>query len=133
MGYAAPALEDRFGAMASAIILGLVWGALHVVPDLQGGRSLEWIIWQRAVYDVALRILIVWLYNNTGRSVLAAIACHDTDNVSVNLFPINGSHYDAAVTGTITAIVAIIVTARWGPRTLAARGPRLCRLLSSDS
>ena len=89
------------------------------MPDLQNHHGLGWIAWQRGVYDVALRVLIVWLYNNTGGSVLAAILFHATDNVSVSLFPNAGSHYDPAVTGTITAITAAIVVLLWGRKTLA--------------
>ena len=35
------------------------------------------------------------------------------------LFPNYGSHWDPAVAGVITAIVAVIVAFLWGSRTLA--------------
>lgn len=119
MGYAVDPVQDRWSALTTGIILGLVWGLFHVVPDIQANHDLTWIAWQRGVYDVGLRILIVWLYNNTGKSVFAAIVVHDLDNVSASLFPNDGSHYDPAVTGTITAITAAIVTFLWGSKTLA--------------
>jgi hypothetical protein len=68
---------------------------------------------------VASRVLIVWIYNNTGKSVFAAILYHDINNVSSFLFPNYGSHYDPRITGLITALAAAIVTVVWGPRTLA--------------
>jgi CAAX protease family protein len=55
---------------------------VHVAPDLQGHHTWAWIAGQRR-FSVVLRVLIVWLYNNTGRSVFAAILFHDMDNVSV--------------------------------------------------
>ena len=119
MGYAVDPMQDRWSALTTGIILGSVWGILHVVPDLQANHSLAWIVWQHGVYAVALRILIVWLYNNTAKSVFAAILVHDTDNVSWSLFPNYGSHYDPAITGAITAIAAVIVTFMWGSKTLA--------------
>jgi membrane protease YdiL (CAAX protease family) len=119
MGYAVDPLQDRWSALTTGIILGLVWGLFHVVPDIQSHHGLAWIAWQRGVYDVVLRILIVWLYNNTGKSVFAAILVHDLDNVSASLFPNDGSHYDPAVTGAITAITAAIVAFLWGSKTLA--------------
>jgi hypothetical protein len=68
-----------------------------------------------------LRVLIVWLYNNAAKGVIAAIVAHAMDNVSVfALFPNNGDgHYIPAITAAITAIAAIIVTFLWRPRTLA--------------
>ena len=119
MGYAVDPLQERQSALTTSIVLGLVWGIFHVVPDVQAHHGLAWIAWQHGVYAVALRIVIVWLYNNTGKSVFAAILVHDTDNVSWSLFPNYGSHYDPAVTGAITAIVAVIVTFLWGSKTLA--------------
>ena len=119
MGYAVDPMQERWSALTTGIILGSVWGMFHVVPDIQANHGLWWIAWQHGVYAVALRILIVWLYNNTGKSVFAAILVHDTDNVSWSLFPNYGSHYDPAVMGAITAIAAVIVTFLWGSRTLA--------------
>ena len=118
-GYAVDPMQDRWNAVTAAAVLGLVWGLFHVVPDLQAHRGLAWIAWQRGVYDVGLRVLIVWLYNSTGKAVFAAILVHDMDNVSSSLFPNDGSHYDPAFTGTITALTAMIVTFLWGAKTLA--------------
>lgn len=119
MGYAADRMRDRWNALATGIMVGAVWGLWHVVPDIQAHHGLIWIAWQRGVYDIALRIVIVWLYNNAGNSVFAAILVHDLDDVSWSLFPNNGSHYDPAVTGLITAVIAAIVTYVWGAKTLA--------------
>ena len=119
MGYAVDPVQERWSALTTGIVLGSVWGIFHVVPDIQAHHGLAWIAWQHGVYAVALRILIVWLYKNTGKSVFAAILVHDTDNVSWSLFPNYGSHYDPAVTGAITAIAAVIVMFLWGSRTLA--------------
>jgi hypothetical protein len=74
------------------------------------------------LFTQALRVLIVWLYNNTGRTLFAPTVLHATDNVSVfTLFPGGGDDYVPAITAVITAIVAIGVTLVWGWRTL---GPR---------
>jgi hypothetical protein len=89
------------------------------VPDIEGHRTLAFIAGQRFLYSVVLRILIVWLYNNTGKSLFAAILFHDMVNVSEFSFPNYGSYYDPIITGTIIAITAVIVTFLWGSKTLA--------------
>ena len=73
---------------------------------------------------VATRVLITWLYNNTGGSVFVAVLFHAMINVTWQLFPINGSYYDPRVTGLISAVVAIVVVIVWGPRMLV-REPSL--------
>ncbi len=118
MGYAVDPMQDRWSALKTSIILGSVWAIWHVVPFIQAHHPPTWIVWQ-CFSQVAARILIVWLYNNTGKSLFAAILFHDMMNVSEFSFPNNGSHYDPAITGAIIAITAVIVTFLWGSKTLA--------------
>jgi hypothetical protein len=96
----------------------VAWAAVHLVPDLQGTHSLSWIASHRAM-TVVLRVLIVWVYANTGRSLFAASLFHAMDNVCTSLFPNEGSHYDPAIVAPIAATVAALVTWLWGPSTLA--------------
>lgn len=117
-GYLTEPMLRRYSALKSSIILGTVWAIWHVVPYIQTHHGLVWVVWQ-CFATVALRILIVWLYNNTGKSVIAAILFHTMINVSDTLFPNNGSHYNPVITGVIVAVVACIVTFLWGSKTLA--------------
>lgn len=118
MGYAADSVQHRRGALRAGIIMGSVWGLWHIIGwYFQAHQTMTWTAGQ-FLSTVALRIIISWLYNNTGGSVLAAVLFHDMMNVSEFLFPNYGSHYDPVITGAITAIVAAIVTFLWGPGTL---------------
>jgi membrane protease YdiL (CAAX protease family) len=71
-GYVIDLMQDRRNALQAGILLGLVWAAWHIVPLAQAGRSSAWIAWW-CLSTVAQRVLIVWLYNNTGKSVFATI------------------------------------------------------------
>ena len=116
-GYAIDGLQDRFGALGGALLLGVVWVVWHLIPLLSVQRSLTWIAWW-SLSTVAYRVIITWLYNNTGRSVFIAALFHATINVTYFLFPIQGSYYDPRVTGLIVAFVAAIIAFAFGPRTL---------------
>lgn len=116
-GYAIDPLQDRYGALAGALLLGMVWAVWHVIPLLSVPRAPIWIAWW-SLGTVASRVIITWLYNNTGRSVFVAVLFHAMINVTWQLFPINGSFYDPRVTSAITAAVAVVVVILWGPRTL---------------
>jgi membrane protease YdiL (CAAX protease family) len=119
MGYAFDPMHEQWNALAAAVVLGVVWSLWHIPADPSTGNGLDFIAWQR-IYAVALRVLIVWAYSNTGKSVLAAVIMHATDNVSFALFPNFGSHYDPAVVAPITIAAAALVTYLWGPKSLAA-------------
>lgn len=116
-GYILDPMQERWNTLQVSILLGLVWAVWHLVPLMQAGHSSSWIAWQ-CLNIAASRILLVWLYNNTGRSVFASALCHAMVNVSWQLFPKNGSHYDPRIIGLITLLAAVIVTIIWGPQTL---------------
>jgi membrane protease YdiL (CAAX protease family) len=117
-GYALDPLQERFGALWGALLIGVVWAVWHYVPLREAHRSLGFIAWW-SLGTVAARVIIVWLYNNTGKSVFVAALFHTMINLTWQVFPINGSYYDPRVTGLITAIVAVVVVIVWGPQTLA--------------
>ena len=117
MGYAYEPLERRWGALGAALIVGLICTGWHFIPFLQAERSLSWIAWQ-SLYLMGSRVLLVWIFRNTGFSVFAAALFHATGNLSWQLFPMQGSHYDPRITGLLITILAIVVTAHWGARRL---------------
>lgn len=118
-GYAFAPLQDRWNALRAAVVVGIAWGVWHMVPFAQSHRPMAWIVWQ-TLDMIPFRILVVWLFNNTNKSVFAAIVFHASSNVSQFLFPNYGSHYDPFISGLILALAAAAVVARWGPETLAS-------------
>lgn len=119
-GYAIDPLQDRLGALWASILVGAVWAVWHFIPLLEVGRSLNFIAWW-SLGTVAARIMITWLYNNTGKSVFAATVFHALINLTWQLFPVSGSYYDPRVTGLVMALITVIVVIIWGPRTLTRR------------
>ena len=118
--YVIDPLEDRLGALGGALALGAFCVAWHVIPLLQAQRSVGFIAWW-SVGTVASRVLIAWLYGNTGRSVFVVILFHTMLNLAWACFPIEGSYYDPRVTSAITAASAFIVVAAGGLRRRAER------------
>ena len=117
-GYITDSLRRRWNALQTGLLLGLVAVLWHLPALLLMHRPLTWIGWW-CLYAVAARILIVWLYSNTGGSVFAAAMFHATLNLSWMLFPVHGSHFDMRLGGLVMALTAVIVTLVWGPTTLA--------------
>ena len=122
MGYAFDPLEEQYNALWAGLLLGLVGATWHVVMLLQVDRSLEWIAWWY-LYTVSLRVITVWIYNNTGKSIFATAVTHSMINLSWQLFPINGSYFDPQITGLIAAFAVVIVTIIWGPKRLSRQNP----------
>jgi membrane protease YdiL (CAAX protease family) len=69
MGYAFDTMENRWNALIASIVLGLIWAAWHLPIYIAGSESTLWVTGQLITLAVA-RILIVWIFNNTGKASL---------------------------------------------------------------
>jgi len=127
-GYLVDPLQDRFGALRGAIIVGLMWATFHGGVFVAYGWSVSWIFWQ-GLYLVAARILFVWIYNNTGRSLFAIALLHPTFGCYYGLWPVNAdglpNFYDPAILALTTIFIALVVVAVYGPKTLSRTRPQL--------
>lgn len=111
-GYAYPSLRVRHGILKSAFILGVIWALWHLLPYYEMGRSSNWIFWH-LLATVALRLIIVWLFENTTKSILIAVLFHTMINLTWALFPVAGSFYDPFITFTILIVALGLIVAQW--------------------
>ena len=91
-GYALPRLQQRYSALKSSIVLGLVWTLSHTPmfwgpggTVVSGGPVTLWAIGKYALYLLGFSILYTWLFNNTRGSVLLAVIFHTSANAVLPL------------------------------------------------
>ncbi len=121
-GYVTDPMQARYTALTASLIIGLIHAVWHFPSEISIGQSLGLIILGGVMLAVSFRILTVWLYNNTGKSVFAAILFHAVTNTGRSIFPGSRSAfemYDGAIGYGLIAITAVIVVFLWGPKTLA--------------
>ncbi|MEJ7740710.1 MAG: CPBP family intramembrane glutamic endopeptidase [Chitinophagaceae bacterium] len=118
MGYVIEPLQNRWGAFKAGIIIGTIWAIWHIIPYLQAHQTPRWIVWQ-CISTVALRIIIIWFYNNTGKSVFVAVLFHAMINISMFLFPNYGSHYDPFVGAMFLGLTVVIIVFLWGRKNVS--------------
>jgi membrane protease YdiL (CAAX protease family) len=121
-GYVTDPMQARYTALTASIIIGLIHGVWHFPSEISIGQSLGLIILGGVMLAVSFRILTVWLYNNTGKSVMSAILFHAVTNTGRSIFPGSRSTFelwDGAIGYGLIALAAVIVVFLWGPKTLA--------------
>lgn len=118
-GYACEPLQARRSALATGLILGTIWAAWHIIPYTQGHNSPIWILWQ-CLFTIATRVLIVWIFNNTGKSLFLAITFHAMSNVSSLVLPNYGLAYDPFTAAILTSLAVLMVTLVWTAKTLSS-------------
>jgi hypothetical protein len=90
----------------------MVWAVWHIIPYIQTHQTATWIVWQ-CIGTVLLRIIMVWLFNNTDKSVFAMILFHTMINISPYLIPHYGPHYDPFIFTILLVIITIFITSFW--------------------
>jgi membrane protease YdiL (CAAX protease family) len=84
-GYALPQLQRRYGALVGSLILGVIWASWHIpqwfIPGEASGSFPAFV-----VGVVTLSVLLAWLYNNSGGSLLIVVLAHTANNTFFNLF-----------------------------------------------
>ena len=124
-GYALDPMQQRYSALTSGILLGLVWAGYHIPGFvISGYYSFGWIFWH-AVYTIAGRVLFVWVYNNSGKSLFSMALFHSTFGLFWILLPATGNLqkaspcYDPRISALVAMLYVAIVVLLWGPQTLA--------------
>lgn len=122
MGYAIEPMQKRFGALGASILMGIPWAVWHYPSIIKQGHNFYWISWA-TLGTVAVRVLIVYIFNNTGKSLFACIVFHTMLNLGRPLFPKDEMHNPLvdcpAIHYSTIAIIAVITIFLWGSKSLA--------------
>lgn len=121
MGYAIDPMQERWGALKAGLIMGAIHAIWHYPSMIELGQTLPLMVWG-TLFTIGIRILIVWLYNNAGKSVFVAILLHAIGNTARSIFPGGRPAFElgnAAAGYSLVVIAAIVVIFLWGPQTLS--------------
>ncbi len=88
MGYVFKPMERKWSTLKATLILAVYWAIWHVPIYVFAIEDPVWIVAQTASL-IAFRYIIVWLYNNTGKSVFVTILLHAIYNTCMAIFPVN--------------------------------------------
>jgi len=92
-GFALPRLQNRFGALKASLMIGLLWGMLHLPIKTIKGTTVEGFI-LFLLTTVCLSIFFTWIYNSTKGSLLIIALAHNIFNAA-----------DAALSRNFVAVV----------------------------
>jgi uncharacterized protein len=127
-GYALDRLQTLFSALGASLLLGAVWALWHLpLFFIEGTYQNQlgvgtWGFWLFFVAIPPGSVLITWVYNNSRRSIFAAILLHALGNAVNETVNLEGVAENVISIAAVVAIAAVI-TLLWGARTLA-KGPR---------
>jgi membrane protease YdiL (CAAX protease family) len=122
-GYAQPRLQAGRPALVASLILGTLWIGWHLPLFLTGN-----IHWSDVVFIPAFAVVLTWVFNSTGGSVLLVMLSHNMNNTISGAFV--GQMFAGAdsvrqswLYAALWCLVALAVVVVAGPARLCRRGP----------
>ncbi len=116
-GFALPRLQRRYSARTATLILGLWWAGWHAPTFFYNYELSPFSVLAFTVSILSGALLLTWLYNSTGGSVLATLLWHGTFNAATA-----GAQGLVAPIVTMAVILAVIfIGRRYGAESLSQR------------
>jgi membrane protease YdiL (CAAX protease family) len=121
-GYVLPRLQAKYGALTSALIVGVIWGVWHLPKFLSHWNTVSF-AWFMA-HTVAASVLYTWLYNGTKGSLLLVTLFHAATNTVGVFMPMantvsSGNMGAYMIFVLLEAVAAIIIVIATGPERLS--------------
>ncbi|MCF7914802.1 MAG: CPBP family intramembrane metalloprotease [Spirochaetaceae bacterium] len=118
-GFALPRLQERMGPLPASLVIGLIWGLWHIplflIPE-NFHQHIHPVLF--ILQDVALAVVITWLYNGTGGSLLLVHLFHAASNTSLGVLPVlpmdtGGDPRPLYITFGLLALLAAGIILSW--------------------
>lgn len=119
-GFLADRLLRDHGLLVVAVRVWLVWGLWHlpVFWLVEDFRALGWAVLGWAVGLLAGSVVLTWLYDGSGRSILLVAGWHTVFNLATATAATSGT--PAAVASVVVMVAAVVVALRSRPRRVKA-------------
>lgn len=122
-GYALDRLQKKYGALTSALIVGLAWGLWHGPLFAMVGTSQHELAVPFVGFVAGMMfqsVLYTWLHNNTGGSLWTALFFHWVSTYAMQVVSsgVSRSVFYNWLENLPLLILAGFVVLSWGPRTL---------------
>jgi uncharacterized protein len=124
-GFAIPELRRRYGVVTTGLIVGVLWGAWHLVVyfwvggPVSGALSLVGYFLDAFLFLALFRVLMVWVYDRTG-SLLVAMFMHGSLTASARILMPPGITgmplvtFDLVWIGALCVVIAVVAAANGG-------------------
>jgi len=119
-GYATDRLQEKFNALWTGIIMGLLWAAWHLplffIPREESYYNRP--AWGMVLTATLVTILFTWIYNNTNRSIFATLIFHTMFNWTNTFFPTFETDIGGLLFFGLAIVLVGVIVWQFGPERL---------------
>jgi len=118
-GYALPKILARRSALASALIIGIPWGILHIGLTFPGQMNdgTSWV--STMLFLLGISVILTRLYVETNHGIVAGIIFHAAQNFFVFLnggMIVAGIYWESWLLTGVTVVMAVMLIALYGSK-----------------
>jgi membrane protease YdiL (CAAX protease family) len=109
------ALQQRWPALWSSLLVGLIWGLWHLPLFLMPREESYYNrpVWGLVITTMLISVPFTWLYNRTDRSLFAVLLLHASFNWSHYVFPaLSSDRAGLILFGLQLAVIVALVASR---------------------
>jgi membrane protease YdiL (CAAX protease family) len=117
-GYVLPKILERRSALASALIIGIPWGILHLGLTFPGqmNAGTSWV--STILFLLGISVILAWLFVQTKYGIVAGIVFHAVQNFFVFLnggMLAAGIFWESWLLTAVTLAMAVTLIVMYGP------------------
>jgi membrane protease YdiL (CAAX protease family) len=117
-GYVLPKILARQSALASALIVGIPWGILHIGLTFPGqmNAGTSWV--STTLFILGISVVLTWLFVQTKSGIVAGIVFHAAQNFFVFLnggMLAAGIFWESWLLTAVTLVMAVALIVMYGP------------------
>jgi uncharacterized protein len=122
--FALPRLQDRFGPLGAAAVLGPIWALWHMplyLSDWGGWPNAHWsepLVF--AAFTITFNVVMIWAFNRTGESLPLVLLLHVGVNNTIST--LWADMYPGMTAGTMMIGLTIVSTVAAGVLLVVTRG-----------
>src|SRR5919112_2679689 len=124
-GYVLPRLQSRMSALSASLLIAPIWALWHLPLWLTGDPVKTPTLYTGFLVSAfALSIILTWVYNSTGGSLLMVVLAHATFNLPITLTIDDlgtGGRVPSLLYFGLLAVAAIVVVFWAGPEHLSRK------------
>ena len=133
-GFAIPRMRRRYGVLSTGLLVGVLWGAWHFIMfwergSFPGAFPLALLLVKLFSWLPAYRVLMVWVYDQTGSLLLAMLMHGSLTATQLILMPPPATGMSlltsilawAAALWIVVAVIAVANGGRLSPQLLSRR------------
>lgn len=122
-GYALPRLQAKSGAVPASLVIGAAWSFWHLPLFFMPGEAQFHVPFIVFLVETGIgwSVLMTWLYNRSGGSLLTALLFHGAGNFALNMAPLYVGTLHAYEIYTAGLLLLVSLLAAFGHLTTPVR------------